>query len=46
MTCSGGRNSGSLNIVRHGADFEELAYVPGLSNNTSVWAVKSMFQDA
>ncbi|KAK2459647.1 hypothetical protein APHAL10511_008292 [Amanita phalloides] len=46
LTCSGGRNTGSINIVRHGADFEELAYIPGLLNIANVWAIKTMFQDA
>ncbi|KAF8635825.1 hypothetical protein AX15_000024 [Amanita polypyramis BW_CC] len=46
ITCSGGRSTGSLNIVRHGADFEELAYIPGLLNVTNVWPVKVRLQDA
>ncbi|KIL67911.1 hypothetical protein M378DRAFT_185481 [Amanita muscaria Koide BX008] len=45
MTCSGGRNTGSLNVVRHGADFEELAYVTGLTNVTNIWPVKTIYQD-
>ncbi|KAF5391270.1 hypothetical protein D9757_001966 [Collybiopsis confluens] len=40
VTCSGGGNSGSLNILRLGADFEELASMPGLPNITNLWPFK------
>ncbi|KAH9942902.1 CPSF A subunit region-domain-containing protein [Amylocystis lapponica] len=45
VTCSGGRNSGALKVVRTGADFQELAVVAGLSNVTNVWPVRSRFSD-
>lgn len=46
VTCSGGANTGSLNVIRNGADFQELASIPGLSNITNVWSVRNMFDDA
>ena len=45
VTCSGGGNTGSVNIVRNGADFKELASVPGLLNVTRIWSVRTMFDD-
>ncbi|KAF8650163.1 hypothetical protein AX16_005397 [Volvariella volvacea WC 439] len=45
ITCSGGRNTGSVNIIRSGADFSELAEVPGLVNVTNVWPIKAHFED-
>ncbi|KAF8630852.1 hypothetical protein AX17_005211 [Amanita inopinata Kibby_2008] len=45
VTCSGGKNTGSLNIVRNGADFQELAHISGLTNVTNVWPVKVMLED-
>ena len=45
LTCSGGKNTGSVNVVRHGADVEELAYIPSLTNVSNVWPVKLMFRD-
>ncbi|KAI0917003.1 hypothetical protein AcV5_007593 [Taiwanofungus camphoratus] len=46
VTCSGGRNTGALKVVRTGADFQELAVVEGISNVTSVWPVRSRFEDS
>lgn len=45
VTCSGGRNTGSVNVVRNGADFQELAFVHGLTNIANVWAVRAQFDD-
>lgn len=45
ITCSGGGNSGSINIVRNGADFQELASIPGLAGATNIWGVRDQFQD-
>jgi DNA damage-binding protein 1 len=45
VTCSGGRNTGSLNVVRHGADFEELAVVDGISDVTNIWPIRNLFMD-
>ncbi|CAA7261433.1 unnamed protein product [Cyclocybe aegerita] len=46
VTCSGGSNTGSINIVRNGADFKELAFVAGLTDVLGVWPVRSMYKDA
>ncbi|KAG6854676.1 hypothetical protein C0991_003324 [Blastosporella zonata] len=40
VTCSGGGNRGSLNIVRNGAGFLELASVPGLTDIVNVWSIR------
>ncbi|KAH9841501.1 mono-functional DNA-alkylating methyl methanesulfonate N-term-domain-containing protein [Rhodofomes roseus] len=45
ITCSGGRNSGSLKVIRTGADFQERAVVEGLANVTNIWAIRSRFED-
>ncbi|KAG6878094.1 hypothetical protein C0993_012421 [Termitomyces sp. T159_Od127] len=45
VTCSGGGNRGSLNIVRNGADFQELAFVPGLTDVVRVWGIHDEFED-
>ncbi|KAF7975350.1 hypothetical protein HWV62_9805 [Athelia sp. TMB] len=44
ITCSGGRHTGSLNIVRNGADFQAQATVEGLSNITNMWPLRASFQ--
>ncbi|KAF9463019.1 CPSF A subunit region-domain-containing protein [Collybia nuda] len=46
VTCSGGANTGSLNVVRNGADFQELASIPGLTNITNVWSVREKFENS
>ena len=45
VTCSGGGHTGTVNIVRNGADFTELASIPGLTNVTNIWAVRDQFED-
>ncbi|KAG6907853.1 hypothetical protein DXG01_007117 [Tephrocybe rancida] len=40
VTCSGGANRGSLNVVRNGAGFKELASVPGLTDVVNVWSIR------
>ncbi|KAG6831954.1 hypothetical protein H0H92_006555 [Tricholoma furcatifolium] len=45
VTCSGGGNSGSLNIVRNGADFQESASVPGLSDVVKLWSIRNELED-
>jgi hypothetical protein len=45
VTCSGGANTGSVNIIRNGADFQELAAIPGLTDVTNIWAVRDQFED-
>ncbi|KAJ3503729.1 hypothetical protein NLJ89_g8306 [Agrocybe chaxingu] len=46
VTCSGGSNTGSVNIVRNGANFKELACVAGLTDVLGIWPVRSMYKDA
>jgi DNA damage-binding protein 1 len=45
VTCSGGANTGSLNVIRNGTDFKELGFAPGMGDTTRVWSVKSMTND-
>jgi hypothetical protein len=45
ITCSGGRNTGSLNVVRNGADFQALAVAEGLRGIVSVWPIRALFED-
>ncbi|KAG2010117.1 pre-mRNA-splicing factor rse1, variant 2 [Coprinopsis cinerea AmutBmut pab1-1] len=45
VTCSGGYTSGSLNIVRSGAEYHEAATLPGVCNVNSLWTIKSNFED-
>ncbi|KAF9454820.1 hypothetical protein P691DRAFT_716708 [Macrolepiota fuliginosa MF-IS2] len=46
VTCSGGRNTGSINLVRNGADFQEVVDIPGVPHVMKIWAVKSRLEDA
>lgn len=46
VTCSGGKNTGSLNVVRNGADFRVLATAEGLNNITNIWPIRALFEDA
>ncbi|ESK85005.1 uv-damaged dna-binding [Moniliophthora roreri MCA 2997] len=43
VTCSGDRSTGSINIVRMGANFQELAALPGLERITGIWPIRSSF---
>lgn len=45
VTCSGDRSAGSLQIIRAGADFEELGIIRGLDNVTNVWPLRSLSDD-
>lgn len=44
ITCSGGANTGSLNVVRTGADFQELAVLHELPNVTNIWPIRTSFE--
>ncbi|KAJ3863624.1 CPSF A subunit region-domain-containing protein [Lentinula novae-zelandiae] len=44
VTCSGGGNAGSVNVVRIGADFEEMASLPGLENIIDLWPIKLSYE--
>ncbi|EKM59045.1 uncharacterized protein PHACADRAFT_181065 [Phanerochaete carnosa HHB-10118-sp] len=43
ITCSGGANTGSLNVVRTGADFQELAVLNEIPNVTNIWPIRTSF---
>lgn len=45
VTCSGGRNTGSLKVVRRGADFKEAAVVHGVTNASKVWTLSQRYND-
>lgn len=45
VTCSGGANTGSLNVIRTGTDFQELGFAPGLGDMNRVWSVKLLTND-
>jgi DNA damage-binding protein 1 len=45
ITCSGGKNTGSLNVVRNGADFQALAVAEGLRDIVSIWPIRALFED-
>lgn len=45
FTCSGGRNTGSINVIRKGGDFQDLAVVDGISNVTNIWPIRGLFDD-
>ncbi|KAF9013379.1 CPSF A subunit region-domain-containing protein [Cyathus striatus] len=44
ITCSGGHGSGSINVVRKGADFEELAVVP-VEDVVRLWPIRNTSND-
>ncbi|KAG1898161.1 CPSF A subunit region-domain-containing protein [Suillus fuscotomentosus] len=44
VTCSGGRSTGSIKVIRSGADFSEKAIVQGLGNVTHIWPLKVMYR--
>ncbi|KAF8908996.1 CPSF A subunit region-domain-containing protein [Gymnopilus junonius] len=46
VTCSGGANTGSLNVVRNGADFKEMAFVPGLTDVARIWSVHTVHDES
>ncbi|TFK48656.1 hypothetical protein OE88DRAFT_1663726 [Heliocybe sulcata] len=46
VTCSGGRNTGSLKVIRSGANFSEAASLAGLESATGIWPLKSRFEDS
>ncbi|KIN94881.1 hypothetical protein M404DRAFT_17165 [Pisolithus tinctorius Marx 270] len=46
VTCSGGRNTGSLRAVRRGADFKEAAIIKGVTSVTKVWTLRQKYNDS
>ncbi|KAI0647974.1 CPSF A subunit region-domain-containing protein [Trametes meyenii] len=45
ITASGGRNTGSLRVIRTEADFQEQARLDGLSGITDLWPVRPRYED-
>ncbi|KAI0372253.1 hypothetical protein BV20DRAFT_991870 [Pilatotrama ljubarskyi] len=45
ITSSGGRNMGSLRVIRTEADFQEQARLDGLLGITDIWPVRARFED-
>ncbi|KAL4064854.1 CPSF A subunit region-domain-containing protein [Scleroderma yunnanense] len=45
VTCSGGRSTGSLKVVRRGADFKEAATVQGVANVSNAWSLSERYND-
>lgn len=45
VTCSGGANTGSLNVIRTGTDFKELAIALDLAGVCKIWPIKAMIND-
>ncbi|KAF9219239.1 hypothetical protein BS17DRAFT_431256 [Gyrodon lividus] len=43
VTCSGGRNTGSLKVVRSGADFREAFIIRGISNIKRIWPLREKY---
>ncbi|KAI0695725.1 CPSF A subunit region-domain-containing protein [Cytidiella melzeri] len=44
VTCSGGANTGTLNIVRTGADFHELAVLRDVPNVAKIFPIRNSFE--
>ncbi|KAJ7695700.1 mono-functional DNA-alkylating methyl methanesulfonate N-term-domain-containing protein [Mycena rosella] len=45
VTCSGGQNTGSINVMRKGADFQQLATVAGMAHTIGVFALRRTYDD-
>ncbi|KAA1475747.1 hypothetical protein DENSPDRAFT_842582 [Dentipellis sp. KUC8613] len=45
VTCSGMKNTGSLRVIRNGADFHEQAVIEGLANFTHMWPLRRRYVD-
>ncbi|KAJ7644328.1 CPSF A subunit region-domain-containing protein [Roridomyces roridus] len=45
VTCSGGQNTGSINVIRKGADFQQLATVHGMPHTVGVFALRRTYDD-
>ncbi|TFY70381.1 hypothetical protein EVG20_g2619 [Dentipellis fragilis] len=45
VTCSGMKNTGSLRVIRNGADFHEQAVVEGLAKFTHLWPIRKRYAD-
>ncbi|EGN98024.1 hypothetical protein SERLA73DRAFT_109335 [Serpula lacrymans var. lacrymans S7.3] len=45
VTCSGGQNTGSISIVRNGADFKAMANMEGIVDVTNIWPLRANYYD-
>lgn len=45
VTCSGGANTGSLNVIKTGTEFQELGFASEIADISRVWPVKTMISD-
>ncbi|KAJ7430630.1 CPSF A subunit region-domain-containing protein [Mycena latifolia] len=45
VTCSGGQNTGSINVMRKGADFQQLATASGMAHTTGVFPLRRTYDD-
>ncbi|KIK96855.1 hypothetical protein PAXRUDRAFT_10541 [Paxillus rubicundulus Ve08.2h10] len=45
VTCSGGRNTGSLKVVRSGADFREASVAHGIASVNRIWPLREKYSD-
>lgn len=45
ITCSGGGNTGSLRIIRNGANFTEDVRIEGIANVFGTWPLKRQYND-
>ncbi|KAJ7505532.1 CPSF A subunit region-domain-containing protein [Mycena galericulata] len=45
VTCSGGQNTGSINVLRKGADFQQLATIAGMAHTVGVFALRRTYDD-
>ncbi|KAJ7645598.1 mono-functional DNA-alkylating methyl methanesulfonate N-term-domain-containing protein [Mycena polygramma] len=41
VTCSGGQNTGSIHVIRKGADFQQLATVSGMPHTVGVFSLRT-----
>ncbi|KAF7365431.1 CPSF-A domain-containing protein [Mycena venus] len=46
VTCSGGQNTGSIHVMRKGADFHQLATISGMAHTIGVFTLKQRSDDA
>lgn len=45
MTCSGGSNTGSLRVVKHGAYYVEKARITNVPNVQKMWPLKNVYSE-
>jgi DNA damage-binding protein 1 len=45
VTCSGGQNTGSINVMRKGADFQQLGIVSGVAHTVGIFPLRKTYDD-